>query len=116
MSIVTAFFIIFIIAITIARGIINAKIFNNLHNTETEMFVSAKDTSRQEIDKSSESLLFAIYCSLVFVWFQFKKEDTKYVIYNYLLSLITGALIYGYIIYLKWQIKSYLVASNKDRT
>ncbi len=93
MSISTALLITLIVAITITTGIINAKIFNNLHDMNIEMFVNAEDTTPKEIDKSSESLLFAIYCALVIIWFKFKKEDIKYVIYNYILSLITAALI-----------------------
>lgn len=101
MSFFTAILIILIVAITIARGIINAKIFNNLHDMDIEMFVNAEDTSPEEIDKSSESLLFAIYCALVIIWFKFKKEDLRYVVYNYLLCLLTATLIVGYFVYFR---------------
>lgn len=56
-----------LIVITIARGVINASIYNKLHNTNELMIYTADNTSRDEIDKSNGSMLFAIYCILIFV-------------------------------------------------
>ena len=84
--------------ITFLRAFINAKIYNNLHGTDQKLMINQEDASRESADKSSESLIFAVYCVLIFIWFKFKKGNGKDVLYNYLLSLGTIALIYLLII------------------
>jgi hypothetical protein len=73
--------------------VINSKIYNSLHNTSQEMIYSSINTSDEEIDKSSESILFAIYCSLIIVWFKFRRKDLRLVIANYVLSALSILLI-----------------------
>lgn len=96
MSLLTPFIIIILVALTIARAIINAQIFNNLHASNNEMMLTARDTSSEEIDKSNESVLFALYCALVMIWFRFKKTDLKWVLLNYFLTIITILITIGY--------------------
>tara|TARA_R110001606_G_scaffold344511_1_gene493239 strand:+ start:17098 stop:17397 length:300 start_codon:yes stop_codon:yes gene_type:complete len=81
------------VCLLIARSVINSKIYNRLHGTSQEMIYSSINTSDEEIDKSSESILFAIYCSLIIVWFKFRREDLTLVIANYVLSALSILLI-----------------------
>ncbi len=58
-----------------------------------EMMVSAVDSTPEELHRSDESILFALYCVFIFVWFKFKKADRLLVFYNYILSIVTIAII-----------------------
>ena len=83
----------FILFLTIARAIVNAKIYNNLHKSDQKMMYSATNTSKKELDRSNESILFAFYCSFVIIWFKFKKNDIKLVILNYFLVILTALIV-----------------------
>lgn len=99
MTIIQAVAIVFIVAITIARAILNARIYNNLHDTAQEMMYTGLDTSSEEIERSEESVLFALYCSLIIIWIRFKKEDAFKVFINYILCGATAIVIYFAFLY-----------------
>ena len=92
MPFLTVFIIITLVFLTFFRAFINAGIWNNLHGKNGKLFVNA--SSIDEVDDSSESALFGIYCCLIFVWFRFKKEMRMKVLYSTLMSLATLVLLY----------------------
>jgi multidrug efflux pump subunit AcrB len=102
MTLALASVIIFLIALSIGRAVLNSRIYNNLHDSQNEMIYSASDATTDEIDKSNQSFLFAIYCVLIFIWFRFKRTDLILVIWSTLLSLIT-VLILVYAFSIKWK-------------
>lgn len=83
--------IVAVIFLTFFRAFLNAEIWNSLHNKKNELFVNAN--SIEDVDDSTESVLFGLYCSLIFIWFKFKKEDKRKVVYSTSMSVISILLI-----------------------
>ncbi|MEM7110072.1 MAG: hypothetical protein AAF519_17725 [Bacteroidota bacterium] len=73
LSILDTLQIIATVSITIARAIINANIYNRLHETDQKMMISTDDQFI-DTDDSAESVLFAAYCALILIWIRFKKK------------------------------------------
>ncbi|MEM8565273.1 MAG: hypothetical protein AAGF85_02345 [Bacteroidota bacterium] len=94
LSILDTLQIIAMISITIARAVINANIYNRLHETDQKMMVSTDDQSIGTND-SAESVLFAAYCALILIWIRFKKADLKWVLINYIMIGMTGLILYN---------------------
>ena len=82
------------IGLTIVRAVINSNIYNNLHDTDQKMMISA-DGKSTDMNDSGESFLFAVYCALILIWIRFKKIDLKWVMVNYGLVIITSLIIYN---------------------